>query len=99
MQKIDYLNNISQTLSWDMRVMMPKDAAEYRGREMGFLAGQIHELETSSEMDFLLGELEALPPENEILQAMVKKARYTYDRLSKVPEDLYAAYADHNLKT
>ncbi len=99
MQKIDTLNNISQTLSWDMRVTMPQDAAEYRGAEMGFLAGQIHALETSPEMEALLQELEAAPPESEILQAMVKKARRTYDKLSKVPEALYAAYADHNLKT
>ena len=99
MQKIDYLNNISQTLSWDMRVMMPRDAAEYRGKEMGFLAGQIHALETSPEMEGLLAELETAPQEDFVLRAMVKKARFTFNRLSKVPEALYAAYADHNLKT
>ena len=99
MRKIDMLNNISQTLSWDMRVTMPKDAAEYRGAEMGFLAGQIHALETSDEMNALLRELEADPPEDEVLRLMARKARRTYERLSKVPEDLYAAYADHNLKT
>ena len=99
MQKIDMLNNISQTLSWDMRVMMPRDAAEYRGAEMGFLAGRIHALETSPEMEALLQELEAEPPEDRVLRIMVQKARRTFDKLSKVPEDLYAAYADHNLKT
>ena len=99
MQKIDYLTNISQTLSWDMRVMMPKDAAEYRGAEMGFLAGQLHAMETSSEMDDLLCTLEATPPEDPILRTMVKKARGQYNKLSQVPEDLFATYADHNLKT
>ncbi|MBQ9685605.1 MAG: carboxypeptidase M32 [Oscillospiraceae bacterium] len=99
MQKIDYLTNISQTLSWDMRVMMPQDAAEYRGAEMGFLAGQIHALETSEEMAALLQELEAAPIEDRVLAAMVRKARFTYDKLSQVPEALYSAYADHNLKT
>ena len=99
MQKIDYLTNISQTLSWDMRVMMPRDAAEYRGEEMGFLAGQIHTLETSAEMASLLQELEASPLEDAVLRAMVRKARLVFDKLSKVPEELYAAYADHNLKT
>jgi len=99
MQKIDYLTNISQTLSWDMRVTMPKDAAEYRGAEMGFLAGQIHELETSPEMESLLASLEADPPEDPVLRAMAGKARRTYDRQTKVPQELCAAYADHNLKT
>ena len=78
MQKIDYLNNISQTLSWDMRVTMPKDAAEYRGAEMGFLAGQIHALETSAEMETLLQELESTPIEDRVLQAMVRKARRSF---------------------
>ena len=99
MQKIDYLNNISQTLAWDMRVMMPKDAAEYRGAEMGFLAGQIHELETSPEMEALLCELEERPPERELLRKMVRKARHTFDRQKNIPKELYAAYASHNLQT
>ena len=99
MQKIDYLTNISQTLSWDMRVTMPKGAAEYRGAEMGFLAGQIHALETSPEMGTLIRELELSPSSDPLLQTMVKKARKNFDKLSRVPEELYAAYADHNLKT
>ena len=85
MQKIDMLNNISQTLSWDMRVMMPRDAAEYRGAEMGFLAGRIHALETSPEMEALLQDLEAEPPEDRVLRIMVQKARRTFDKLSKMP--------------
>ena len=99
MRQIDLLTNISQTLSWDMRVMMPKDAAEYRGAEMGYLAGQIHALETSPEMDELLHKLESAPPEDPVLRAMVSKARRNCDKLSRVPQALYAAYADHNLKT
>ncbi len=99
MERIDCLTNISQTLSWDMRVMMPRDAAEYRGAEMGLLAGQIHALQTGPEMEALLSELASAPPEDPVLLAMVQKARRTRDRLSKVPEALYAAYADHNLKT
>ncbi len=99
MQKIDYLNNISQTLSWDMRVVMPKGAAEYRGAEMGFLAEQVHELETSAGMEALLQELEEVPPKDPVLRMMVQKARRTYDKQTKVPKALFSAYADHNLKT
>ena len=99
MERIDYLTNISQTLSWDMRVMMPPDAAAYRGQEMGFLAGQIHGLETSSEMEELLLSLEAAPSADPIVGAMVQKARRTFDRLRNVPRDLFAAYAAHTLRT
>ncbi len=62
MEKADYLTNISQTLSWDMRVMLPAGAAAYRGAEIGFLAGQLHALQTSEEMEELLLSLEADPP-------------------------------------
>ena len=99
MGRIDMLTNISHTLSWDMRVTMPKDAAEYRGSEIGFLAGEIHALETSDEMESLLRELEEAPPADPVLRAMVQKARRTCDRQKTIPGDLYAAFADHNLRT
>ena len=54
MEKAEYLTNISQPLSWDMRVMLPAGAAAYRGAEIGFLAGQLHALQTSEEMEELL---------------------------------------------
>ena len=99
LEEIEYLNNISQTLSWDMRVTMPAAAADYRSREMGYLAGKRHALETSSEMGDLLTSLEQEAPEDPILRAAVRQARRTYDRLKNVPADLYAAYAAHNLRT
>ncbi len=98
-QKIDCLTNISQTLSWDMRVMMPRDAAAYRNEEMGLLAAQIHELKTSEGMEELLLSLEKEPSEDPILQAMVRKARDEHDRLKRVPRDLFAACAAHTLQT
>ena len=99
MEKIEYLNNIAQTLSWDMRVNMPPAAAAYRGEEMGLLAGQVHALQTSEEMEALLLPLEEQPIADPILRAMVQKARRDLDRLRNVPQDLLAAYAAHNLKT
>ena len=97
--EIEYLSNISQTLSWDMRVVMPAAAADYRGREMGYLAGKCHALETSPEMGELLLSLEAEPPADPVTRAMVRQARRTFDRLKNVPADLYAACAAHNLRT
>ena len=99
LEQIEYLNNISQTLSWDMRVTMPAAAADYRGREMGYLASRLHALRTSPEMGELLLSLTADPPADPLWQAAVRKARRTYEQLKKVPADLYAAYAAHNLRT
>lgn len=97
--EIEYLSNISQTLSWDMRVMMPTAAADYRGQEMGYLAGRIHALKTAPEMGELLQALEADPPRDPVLGAMVQRARREHDRLQKVPEDLFATCAAHALRT
>ena len=99
MEKADYLTNISQTLSWDMRVMLPAGAAAYRGAEIGFLAGQLHALQTSEEMEELLLSLEADPPEDPVTRAMAARARRTFDTLKRVPEDLYAACSAHTLRT
>lgn len=99
MEKADYLTNISQTLSWDMRVMLPAGAAAYRGAEIGFLAGQLHALQTSEEMEELLLSLEADPPEDPVTRAMAAKARRTFDTLKRVPEDLYADCSAHTLRT
>ena len=54
LNEIEQLNNISQTLSWDMRVMMPPSAAPYRSEEMGYLAQRLHVLQTSDETEELL---------------------------------------------
>lgn len=99
LNEIEELHNISQTLSWDMRVVMPPAAASYRSREMGYLAGRLHALQTSPEMEELLISLEADPPQDPVLRAALKASRRTFDQLRVVPGDLLAAYAAHNLQT
>ena len=97
-ERIDRLNNISATLAWDMRVTMPPGGAAYRGETMGVLAREIHGIRTSPEMGELLLELAADPLTDPIICAMADKARREYDRLTHIPEDLFAAYAAHNLR-
>lgn len=99
MGQIDCLNSISSTLSWDMRVAMPPAGAACRSEEMERLAGRIHALKTSREMGELLSCLEADPPQDPVILAMESKARREYERLNRVPEDLFAAYAAHTLRT
>ena len=99
LNEIECLNNISQTLSWDMRVVMPPAAADYRSRETGLLAKRIHSLRTSPEMEELLLILAADPPRDPVLLAAAQDARRTFDRLRRVPGDLLAACAAHTLQT
>ena len=97
-REIDFLENTIMTLSWDMRVNLPKQAGEYRGNTIGFLSGQVFERKTSKRMDEILCVLEEEPAEDELLAAMIRKFRREYKYLSEVPADLNAAYAAHNLQ-
>lgn len=99
MKKIDYYNNISNSLSWDMRVVLPPAAAEYRGDTMGFLANEVHRLKTSGEMQELLEELSEEPIPDFLLNRMFLKAKREYDKLTRIPPALFSEYAAHNLKT
>ncbi|MBO4290038.1 MAG: carboxypeptidase M32 [Lachnospiraceae bacterium] len=97
-KEIDFLENTIMTLSWDMRVNLPKQAGEYRGNTIGFLAGQVFERKTSPKLNEVLCVLEEEPAEDEVLAAMIRKFRREYKYLSEVPAELNAAYAAHNLK-
>ena len=98
-REIDYLENASRILSWDMRVNLPKAAGEYRGETIGFLAGEVYRRKTSPALDEILSTLEDAPELDEITRALVRKFRREHRSLSEVPADLTAAYAAHNLKT
>lgn len=99
MKKIDCYNNISNSLSWDMRVALPPAAAEYRGDTMGFLANEVHRLKTSEEMKELIGELSEATVTDFILRRMLRKAEKEYGKLTRIPPELFSEYAAHNLKT
>ena len=53
-KEIDFLENTIMTLSWDMRVNLPKQAGEYRGNTIGFLSGQVFEQKTSKKLDEII---------------------------------------------
>lgn len=97
--EIDYLENTIMSLSWDMRVNLPRDAGEYRGDVIGFLSGEVYKRKTSPRMDEILGILEQEPADDAVLSAMIRKFRREYRYLSEVPESLSSAYAAHKLKT
>lgn len=99
MDRIDRLSSVSAALAWDMRISMPPGGANLRSEQMRYLAKEIHALRTAPEMGELLAALETDPPRDAVARAMAVKARREYDRLTRVPEDLFAAYAAHNLKT
>ena len=106
--EIDFLENTIRTLSWDMRVNLPEDAGEYRGKTIGFLTSEVLKRKTSQEMAEILDSLNVPEPSDTpvspdagdevVLSAMVRKFRREYKYLKEVPAELNAAYAAHNLQ-
>ena len=83
--------SISWLLSWDQETMMPPDGAEHRARQMGFLAGLVHERSTAPAVSGLLSEVESsswLKSAPVFAQGNVREIRRTHDRLSRVPRAL-----------
>lgn len=99
MQEIDYYTNTINSLSWDMRVCLPPDAAEYRGDTISFLSSKLYEIKTSKEMGDLVSELEKEKIDDFILSRMVKRASEEYHQLTNTPKEIYSEYMGHTIKT
>ncbi|MCF0149801.1 MAG: carboxypeptidase M32 [Firmicutes bacterium] len=97
-REIDFLQNIRNTLSWDMRVNLPLNAAEYRGNSIAFLSGEMMKRKTGAEMNDLLCALEEKPAEDPILAAMIKKCRKEYKYQAELDPALFMEYSAHNLQ-
>jgi len=98
MREISILDNLISTLEWDMRVNLPPKASVYRGETIGYLSGKVYGLRTSPRLKELADTL-ATQELDQITRAMVDKALKDYAWLTAIPADLYAAFAEHNLKT
>ena len=99
MREISIMENISNTLAWDMRVNLPPKAAAYRAETMGFLSEKIYIMKTSEELKELCEKLSSSGGLDLITGAMVKKALKEYKKLTDIPAKLYSDFAEHNLKT
>ena len=57
-REIDFLENTVRTLSWDMRVNLPRSSGEYRGNTIGFLSAEIFRRKTAPALEEALCILE-----------------------------------------
>lgn len=96
----EYLD-VTSTLSvlgWDQEVYMPPKGAARRGRQLATLSGIAHRMLT----DPAVGEaIDALEDEDGLdpdAQALVKEARYEYDRATKLPETFVTRLAEEQSK-
>jgi carboxypeptidase Taq len=95
LQDVHNLRMAEAVLSWDQEVYMPPKGATARGAQLATLSAQTHRLFTDPETGALL---ESLRDEQESLtedeQALLREARYDYDRAVRIPEKLVRAFAE-----
>ena len=89
------LSSSLELLSWDELTHMPRGGVSHRGRQMAYLAGLLHDAATDPQLDELLNISEALGAEAGSAAAVnLRRWRWSFDRLSKLPRALVAELAD-----
>ena len=102
LRKANDITSANAVLSWDQSTYMPPAGAAARARQMATLEGLAHEAATDPAIGRLLDELQpyadSLPPDDDDA-ALVRVARRSYERRTKVPAEFAAAFADHVAET
>ena len=98
LEETNRLGGIMGILHWDQEVIMPSGAAESRARQMGVLAGTIHEKSTDPEIGKLLDALDKENSFNAFEQCNIREARREYDMETKVPKELVMKMAELSSK-
>ena len=91
LKKTSLLGSCSAVLGWDEQVNLPPAGGEHRAGQLALLAGMAHEQATHPRIGELLSELEVaddLGDEGSTAPINVKHARRSYDRDTKLPQQL-----------
>lgn len=96
LEEIAHLNGAMSTLGWDQEVMMPPGASEARAKQIGALAGVIHERMTDPGLGDCLNELknENLDSWSEVERCNIREAQRSYELETKVPTQLVQELAE-----
>ena len=98
LEETSRLGGIMGILHWDQEVIMPVGAADSRAKQMGVLAGIIHEKNTDSIIGDLLEKLSQENSFNSFEKCNIKEARREYEMETKVPKSLVMELAELSSK-
>lgn len=79
---------IESLLDWDQETQMPPSGAGDRAAHSSFIAGIVHERQTSTEMGDLLAKLERESLGDPVMATNIRETRRDYDRATKLPKEL-----------
>ena len=90
-RQIALINSTGSILSWDQETYLPSGSADYRSKQLSYLASHAHELSTSPEFLASLSDAESKDDGSDsILSANLIEIRRESDRSVKIPTDLVA---------
>lgn len=98
LQEIGDLYGANAVLAWDQTTYMPPGGAVARGRQMALLGRMAHERAVDPELGKLLDDLQSYAeglPDDDDDAALIRVAKKNYDKATKVPPALMAAFQEH----
>ena len=98
LEETSRLGGIMGILHWDQEVIMPVGAADSRAKQMGVLAGIIHEKNTDPVIGDLLDKLSQENSFNSFEICNINEARREYEMETKVPKSLVMELAELSSK-
>ncbi len=98
LEETSRLGGIMGILHWDQEVIMPSGAAESRAKQMGVLAGIIHEKSTDPEIGKLLDQLKDENSFDGFEASNIREAQREYEMETKVPKKLVMEMAELSSK-
>ena len=84
-------------LGWDQEVLMPAKGVEYRGQQMAWFSGWLHDKLTAPEVGEWISSAESAAEKggaSEEAQANLREWRHGYDRATNVPKRLVEEMAE-----
>jgi len=98
LEEASRLGGIMGILHWDQEVIMPSGASESRAKQMGVLAGIIHDKSTDPEIGKLLDNLNDAEGFDSFQKCNIREARREYEMETKVPKNLVMELAELSSK-
>ncbi len=88
LKTMNYLGSTLSIVSWDMEVMAPINAIDYRSEVMGYLSTQYHQLATDSRIGEALAVLDSEHHLTQYETKLVENFKDSYEKNKKIPESL-----------
>lgn len=98
--ELQLVGDTQALLGWDQEVLMPRRGVEYRGRQMAWFSGWLHEKFASPEVGDWITEVEGALDSEEAgaeVRANLREWRHQYDQATRVPKRLVEEMAQEKV--